>query len=70
MDVPVRMLEKPLFDFGRFVRRIVVHDDVDFLIEWHLIGNAVQEFDKLLVPVLAMALPDDFACGNVQRSEE
>ena len=43
MDVPVGMFQEPLFHAWRFMGRTVVHDDVNFLIQRHLVGNGVVE---------------------------
>jgi len=65
----VGMLHKPLFHARRFVGRVVVYDDVDILIQRQLIGDGIEELDKLLMAMPAMTLADDFSGGHVQGGE-
>ena len=70
MDMPVGMLQEPRFNAWRFVGRVVVYDDVYLLIQRQLIGDGVEELDKLLMAMPTMTLADDFSGGYVQGGEQ
>ena len=60
---------EPCADFWGFVRGVIVHDQMDHQFGGHLLIDALEELDELLMPVLAMALGDDFAGGHIERRE-
>lgn len=61
---------KPSSYRGVFVRRVVVHDQVDVEFRRHLLVDAFEELKKLSMPVTGQALLDDFSIESVERSEE
>ena len=46
MQVVARMAHKPANDLGRFVRPVVIHDDVDVAAGWQLGVDAFEKFQK------------------------
>jgi len=70
MNVDVRTSLQPPFDFGVFVGRIVVADDVDLFSTWSALFDEPEEFEPLLVPVFVHALANDFPRGGVERGEQ
>jgi chaperonin cofactor prefoldin len=61
MEVETRVALPPSLDLGVFVGRVVVADDMDFLVLWNRSPDQIEELDPFLVPVPLHAGPDDFA---------
>jgi hypothetical protein len=64
------MTHKPPNDLGRFVRAVVVHDHVHVAIGRQRGVHALKEFEKLLMPMTAMTLADDFSRRDFQGGNE
>ena len=68
MEVAAGALEQPGVDEGRFVRGVVVEDEVDLqggIGRYHLV-DGVEKGAKLHGPMLGKALADDGAGGDVK----
>ena len=64
------MAHEPANDFRCFVRPVVVHDYVHVTV-WRQLGiDALEEFQKLLMAMAAMTLPDHLPGRDVQGREQ
>src|SRR6266849_5955233 len=70
MQVVARMAHEPPDDLRRFVRPVVVHDHMDISVRGQLRIDALEEFQKLLMPMAAMTVPDDLAGRDFQGGEQ
>jgi len=64
METLVALL--PCFNFGVFVRGIIIADDVHLLIGWCAVLDCIQKLDPLLMTMLWHAGSDDFTVGDVK----
>jgi len=61
---------QPAFDSGMFVGRVVVADQVDFLVGRYRLIDHAQEPKLFLMAVFLLAQAEDLAIGGVQRGEQ
>ena len=71
VNVISRMSGEPTLHARCFVRRIVVHDEVnlDTRLFWYGVFNEFKKLDEFLVSVFLMAFADDFPGCDIQRSK-
>src|SRR5271166_6144786 len=65
-----RMPFAPRHDLGVFVRRIVVHDQMQVQFRWRFSVDQFEELDPFLVPMLGHASPDQLSFRQLDRSEK
>ncbi len=72
VQVIFRMPLEPTLYPRRFVRAVIVHDQMDFhpVFLGHGGVDQVEELDELLLTMPAVALADDLPCGHVQGREQ
>jgi hypothetical protein len=70
MDVKARPLGKPPFDQRRFVRAVVVHDDVHVEVPGDACVDQVEKLTELRRPVSLMEMRDDLTGLRVERREQ
>src|SRR5258708_17816456 len=70
MQAEPRMLPKPAPHLGRAVNRRVVDDQLDVAILGYFLVDALQKAPELDGALSRVALPDDIARRDVQRSEQ
>ena len=68
LEVP----QEPALDRRRFVRRVVVQDDVNAHTRFFLQGvvDMIEELHELLMTMPSMALADDLSRGHVERGKQ
>src|ERR1700730_11203688 len=69
MQMVARVTHKPADHLRGFVGAVVIHDDVDLSVRRQLRVEAIEEFQKLLMSMATMTLPDHFPGGHVQGRE-
>ena len=70
MQVIARMVDKPADDLRRCMRAVVVHDEVHLAVGWEFRIHLIEKFQKLLVAMPTMTLPDHFPGGDVERGKQ
>src|SRR5262245_54247784 len=65
-----RMSNEPSPYAWRFVRPVVVEDQVDIEVRGDVGVNRLQELQELLTPMSPMAFADDLAARNIERRKQ
>ena len=67
MQVEARVAQQPPLDVGRFVRRVVIQDQVHLEMGGHLLVDVLEELLELCGAMAAVHGADHLACGHVER---
>src|SRR6267378_2004898 len=70
MQVIPRMAHEPADDLRRFVRSVVIHDQVHVSVRRQLRVDLIEKLEKLLMPMPTMTLADHFPGRDFQGREE
>src|SRR5690606_71802 len=65
-----RMTSKPALHRRRFVRAVIVHDQMDIEIGGHACVDRAQELEEFLAAVTPVQLTNDFSRSDVECSEK
>jgi len=70
MDMETRVGRKPPADARRFVRPVVVENEMDVELGRHARVDCLEELQELLTAMSPMALTNDFSRGDIERRKE
>src|SRR5437899_335751 len=70
MQVETRMARKPRAHRRSFVRTVIVHDQMNGQVGWHILLDGTQEFQELRSTMTSMQLAHDLAGGQIQCGEQ
>jgi hypothetical protein len=69
MNVPTRTACEPSSDLGMLVGGVVVDDEMDIELGWHVGLDVTQEGEELLMAMAGFALGDDRAVEHVEGGD-
>jgi hypothetical protein len=70
VNVPTRTAGEPSLDLGMLVRGVVVDDEMDVELGWHVGLDVTQEGEELLMAMAGFTLGDDRAVKHVEGGEQ
>ena len=70
VDVETRMTREPAFDFGVFVRAVVIDDEMQIQVRRHGLINMPEKAQKLLMPMARLALSEHGTFGDIECGEQ
>lgn len=70
VKMPVRALCQPPLHLRRFMRPVIVHDQMDRQARLHRLLHLLQKTQELLMPVPAVTFTNHFTGPDVQRREQ
>ena len=70
VHVPVRASGEPVFDFGRLVCGVIVHDKMHVQVLGNVGFDGLEKPEELLLAVVAVTRANYFSRGHVQRGKE
>jgi hypothetical protein len=70
VNVPARTACQPSSDLGMLVGGVVIDDEMDVELGWHVGLDVTQEGEELLMAMARLALGDDRAVKHVEGGEQ